>query len=111
MLGACLDSPVRIHTAERGHWGAARRIHSVVIGAGFVGRAHVEAVRRLHVPVAGVLASAPARTEEVRRLLGLPRAYPSLAESAVQNSSLSENIICRCNAAPLNAVLIMVPPA
>jgi hypothetical protein len=30
--------------------------------------------------------------------------------TAGQNSSLSENMICRCNAAPLKAALIMIPP-
>lgn len=57
-------------------------LKAAVIGAGFVGRAHVEALRRLNVPITGVLGSTPGRTEEVRRLLGLPRAYVSLAEFA-----------------------------
>src|SRR3954451_2691024 len=60
-----------------------RRIADVgaaVIGTGFIGTVHVEALRRIGVQVHGVLGSTPERGTARASVLGVPRAYDSLAD-------------------------------
>jgi predicted dehydrogenase len=55
-------------------------IGAAVIGTGFIGTVHVEALRRIGVQVRGVLGSSPERTRARADVLGVTRAYASLAE-------------------------------
>jgi predicted dehydrogenase len=55
-------------------------IGTAVIGSGFIGTVHVEALRRIGVRVVGLLESSPELGARRAADLGLPRAYPSMAE-------------------------------
>jgi predicted dehydrogenase len=57
-----------------------RAIHAAVIGTGFIGAVHIGALRRLGIPIAGVLGSSPERGTDRAAMLGVTRAYASLAE-------------------------------
>ena len=58
-----------------------RRPAAAVIGGGFIGPVHVEALRRIGVEVVGMLGSSPDRAREAARRLGIPRVYPTSANS------------------------------
>jgi predicted dehydrogenase len=55
-------------------------VGAAVIGTGFIGTVHVEALRRIGVQVRGVLGSTPERGRARADVLGVARAYDSLAE-------------------------------
>jgi predicted dehydrogenase len=63
-----------------------KKPNAAIVGLGFVGRAHLEALRRLGISVQGVLGSSAERTKAVAESMGLPRAYGSLEELAVDES-------------------------
>ncbi len=60
----------------------ARRsdIGTAIIGSGFIGTVHIEALRRIGVRVVGLLEATPELGMARAEVLGLPRAYASLAE-------------------------------
>jgi predicted dehydrogenase len=55
-------------------------IGTAVIGSGFIGTVHIEALRRIGVRVTGLLEASPELGARRAAEIGLPRAYPSLAE-------------------------------
>ena len=61
-------------------------IGAAVIGSGFIGTVHIEALRRIGVRVVGLLEATPELGEARAAELGLPRAYPSLAETLADDA-------------------------
>ena len=55
-------------------------VGAAVVGSGFIGTVHIEALRRIGVQVRGLLGSSRERGGQRATLMGLPRAYGSLAE-------------------------------
>jgi predicted dehydrogenase len=56
------------------------KIHTAVVGAGFIGPVHVEALRRLGVTITGILGIDERESVSAQQKLGLPRAYKNLDE-------------------------------
>src|SRR5450756_2977766 len=61
-------------------------IGAAVIGSGFIGTVHIEALRRIGVRVVGLLEATPELGAARAAELGLPRAYPSLAETLADDA-------------------------
>jgi predicted dehydrogenase len=56
------------------------QLTAAVVGTGFIGPVHVEGLRRAGIHVAGIAGSSPQRSSDAAARLGLPQAYPSLAD-------------------------------
>ncbi len=56
------------------------KIHTAVVGAGFIGPVHVEALRRLGVTITGILGVDDKESTSAQQRLGLPKAYKNIAE-------------------------------
>ncbi len=65
-----------------------QKIHTAVVGAGFIGPVHVEALQRIGVEITGILGVSKAESELAAKTLGLPKAYHDfeevLSDSSVQ---------------------------
>jgi predicted dehydrogenase len=62
------------------------KIHTAVVGAGFIGPVHVEALRRLGVTITGILGIDERESVSAQQKLGLPRAYKNLDEVLADSS-------------------------
>jgi len=56
------------------------KIHTAVVGAGFIGPVHVEALRRLGVTITGILGVDDKESTSAQQRLGLPKAYKNFDE-------------------------------
>ena len=56
------------------------KIHTAVVGAGFIGPVHVEALRRLGVTITGILGVDDKESTSAQQRLGLPKAYKNIDE-------------------------------
>ena len=75
--------PSAVQAPGRGHAQRMRRpsdIGAAVIGSGFIGTVHIEALRRLGVQVHGLLGIDPRAWRRSAERIGVPKAYPSLAD-------------------------------
>ena len=61
-------------------------IGAAVIGSGFIGTVHIEALRRIGVRVVGLVEATPELGARRATELGLPRAYPTLADALADDA-------------------------